>query len=997
MTADLLTQTRRSGVARGSVTVSAWTLVSRLTGVLRVVAIGAVLGPTFFANAFLAANTVPQLVFTMVAGSVLSLVLVPALVRALLDAGRDGAVRVLGGVTGLLLAGSTAVAGLLVVLSPVLAWLLTLGVPDGERAQARTLTTVMVLFVAPQVVLYTLGAIGTAAQQARDRFALAAAAPALENLGLVATMVLVATTYRPGLEVGEVPFGLVVLLGVGATASVAVHTAVQLAGAARAGLRLRPARSWRDEPATREIVALLKGSVVVAACPALGYFGLLAVAATVPGGVLVLQIAYTVYAVPLALGAKAVSTAGLPGLAESIKLGDESGFAAAWRQSLGYVVVAALPPLLLLAAFARPIAETLAAGQLDTGDLVGTLALCIVVVAVAQLPAGIHDVGRQALFARLDARGARVAALSHLFATTCVGLLALLLPAGWPRLVGLSVAVLAGALVSAAVALGLLHRAIRPEPLADARRLAVAGRATAAMLPVVALGGWVVRTPGGGPWRDVPVALLAGAVATAVFALVLRTGTRRLDAAGEPARPGGVRWERRLVASGLAAATAAGLAVVAAGPVVLVIVACSGLFVLCAVRPVVATYAYLASLPFLVGIDRGEILPLVRPNEALLVLVIAGVLTGGVLRRAGGAPLRLRVRPLDGPLAAFFLLATVWPLTSLLLRGVAPAPEDMAALLPICKLVGVLLLVRTTVTTERGLLWCVRMIIWPAAAVAVIAVLQTLRVAPVIDLLAAYWPVGDDPTILAERGTTTFAHSIATGDYVLVALALVITFGLRGLIGRRERLVLGVLLGAGVLGAGQFSTWLAALVAGAVILWRVPATRPQVVRFLPVMAVAAAVGLPALAGRLASFGEGNLLPQSWLVRWDNITHFYVPPLQGLGLLLGVTPDTTLRAPETWREEIFLESGYLQLLWTGGLPLLCAFAWLSVTLLRRARALGVRRDGVGAAASALEIAWVIVLVLSLLDIHLLLRGMGEVLFTLIAVATGRLHEQRDPRP
>ncbi|HEX8760227.1 MAG TPA: hypothetical protein VF734_09695, partial [Pseudonocardiaceae bacterium] len=34
-----------SGAARGSVTVAAWTLISRITGLLRVVVIGAVLGP----------------------------------------------------------------------------------------------------------------------------------------------------------------------------------------------------------------------------------------------------------------------------------------------------------------------------------------------------------------------------------------------------------------------------------------------------------------------------------------------------------------------------------------------------------------------------------------------------------------------------------------------------------------------------------------------------------------------------------------------------------------------------------------------------------------------------------------------------------------------------------------------------------------------------------------------------------------------------------------
>jgi peptidoglycan biosynthesis protein MviN/MurJ (putative lipid II flippase) len=39
-------------ITRNSVTVATWTVVSRITGVLRVVVIGPVLGATYFANAF---------------------------------------------------------------------------------------------------------------------------------------------------------------------------------------------------------------------------------------------------------------------------------------------------------------------------------------------------------------------------------------------------------------------------------------------------------------------------------------------------------------------------------------------------------------------------------------------------------------------------------------------------------------------------------------------------------------------------------------------------------------------------------------------------------------------------------------------------------------------------------------------------------------------------------------------------------------------------------
>ena len=107
--------------ARNSATVAGWTLVSRATGLLRVLVIGAVLGPTYFANAFQAGYVVPNLVFTMVAGPVLAMVLVPGVVRAIGAVGVARGREVLGGAAGWLLGVSGAVVALLMILSPAVA------------------------------------------------------------------------------------------------------------------------------------------------------------------------------------------------------------------------------------------------------------------------------------------------------------------------------------------------------------------------------------------------------------------------------------------------------------------------------------------------------------------------------------------------------------------------------------------------------------------------------------------------------------------------------------------------------------------------------------------------------------------------------------------------------------------------------------------------------------------------------------------------------------
>ena len=82
--------------------VSAWTLVSRTTGLGRVIVIGAVLGPTFLANTFVATNTIPNMAYFAIAGTVLSSLVVPAIVRIEAAGTRSGA-DLLGRLAGFLL------------------------------------------------------------------------------------------------------------------------------------------------------------------------------------------------------------------------------------------------------------------------------------------------------------------------------------------------------------------------------------------------------------------------------------------------------------------------------------------------------------------------------------------------------------------------------------------------------------------------------------------------------------------------------------------------------------------------------------------------------------------------------------------------------------------------------------------------------------------------------------------------------------------------------
>ncbi|NMO90394.1 lipid II flippase MurJ [Actinomycetospora sp. TBRC 11914] len=510
------------GPARGSITVAGWTVVSRGTGLLRILAVGAVFGPTFFTNVFQSTNQVPNLIYEVMAGPVLALVVVPAVVRARAPGSGGDHQRLLEGLTGLLLAAAGLLAVVVVVASPLAAWALTAGIGDSaERTRAFWLAVLLLCCVAPQVPLYALAYLGAAAQQARHRFALAAAAPAVENVGLIAVVLLLGRATAPGVDVGTVPLSLVLLLGIGSTAAVAVHAGLQVVGAARAGTRLRPRR--RRDPELQVVARRLRGSVRVAALPALGVFVLLAVAATSPGGVTVFWLAYSIGAVPTALGARAVTTAVLPELSRAVDRDEHDAFAVGWRRALGYTTFVSAPAAVVLVVLAGPIAGVLATGELRTPLVVEQLALCTAVIGVSQIFGGAYEIGRQALFARLDVRGARRATDWGTLLGIAVGLAALLAaPADRPAL--LCLAVVARDATATAVVFARLRGALRPRALLPRRTLTAVLVATAVAVPVALLAreGFVAVDPGGlGAYA---VLAAAGLVVVAAFAGVLRGG-----------------------------------------------------------------------------------------------------------------------------------------------------------------------------------------------------------------------------------------------------------------------------------------------------------------------------------------------------------------------------------------------------------------------------------------------------------------------------------------
>ena len=268
------------GTARDSLVVGLGTAVSRLTGLVRVVMVGAILGPTTFGDTFQLTNSLPNLVYYgFLAGSLFSSLLVPALVKHV-DAGDpDRTARMAGGFLGTSWLAMLVVVPVVFVAIPPVLGVLT----PGEGATASRQAALLLVLMCPQVFLYALSGASAAVLNAHRRFALAAVAPAVENVGMMAVLLTTWLAYGSVAAQSSQPTGVVVLLGLGSTTAVAANAALAWAGARTSDVTVRPRAGWRD-PEVRDVVRRAVLSVLQAALLALQMLVLLLLAGRAAGG-----------------------------------------------------------------------------------------------------------------------------------------------------------------------------------------------------------------------------------------------------------------------------------------------------------------------------------------------------------------------------------------------------------------------------------------------------------------------------------------------------------------------------------------------------------------------------------------------------------------------------------------------------------------------------------------------------------------------------------------
>ena len=228
-------------VLKSSAIMAVGTIFSRITGLARNLLLVAALGTAIVGDTFQVANTIPTVVYILVAGGALNAVFVPQIVREMKKPdGGHSFVSQLATATFTILAIATAIG---VLAAPLVVRLYAAKFGGSGLENEFELTVLFTRYCLPQILFLGMFTLFGQIANARGSFGPMMWAPILNNLVVIGVLIGF-IAIAPDAQDGVISTSAKALLGLGTTLGAFAQAAILIPVIVKSGVRLRPNFHW---------------------------------------------------------------------------------------------------------------------------------------------------------------------------------------------------------------------------------------------------------------------------------------------------------------------------------------------------------------------------------------------------------------------------------------------------------------------------------------------------------------------------------------------------------------------------------------------------------------------------------------------------------------------------------------------------------------------------------------------------------------------------------
>ena len=332
-------QSRRSGLIRSSMIMSSFTLISRVMGFVRDLAVTYFMGAsaTIAADAYNAAFAFPNLFRRIFAEGAFSSAFVPAYARSLEQDGEEVADVLAADAMATLAAATLAIT---VIAELTMPWLMRYLIAPGFALTPGKvhLAVVLTMITMPYLPCMAIYAHLSGVLNARNRFILSAGAPILLNLWTLAAVLPAKSPVQAAI------FASTGVIGAGISQAAVLWWGVRRSGA-KVDIRIP-----RLTPEIRKLIGLAVPGAIAASATQINIFVSGILVSGVNGARSWLAVCDRLYQLPLGLVGVAVGVALLPRLSRAVHAGDRIEARGAIDQAITFSMALTLPAAAALVA-----------------------------------------------------------------------------------------------------------------------------------------------------------------------------------------------------------------------------------------------------------------------------------------------------------------------------------------------------------------------------------------------------------------------------------------------------------------------------------------------------------------------------------------------------------------------------------------------------------------------------------------------------------------------